>query len=241
MLVNEFTERNGHLLLDGAWVVHVAGDTEELGALITLAAETCEPVSSASANGGRHSDGLDIGDGGGASEKTDGSRERRLETRLSGLTLQGFNERGLLTTHICAHSSMDEDVEIIARATGVLADQASLVCLLDGTLQYGSLVVELSSDVDVCGGGVHSTPGDEAALDELVGVLAHDLTVLAGSGLSLIGIDNEITGLCIVLPALGVHERLRWSALGTNGLLPSVPISIPRGSQHHLGLADPTP
>ena len=72
-------------------------------------------------------------------------------------------------------------------------------------------MVELSTNVDVGGGSVHSTSSNEAALDELVGVLAHNLAVLAGSGLTLIGVDNEVAGLGIVLPALGVHERLHQS------------------------------
>lgn len=101
---------------------------------------------------------------------------------------------------------MDVDIEVVSRAAGVLADQAGLVCLLDSALEYSSLVVELSSDVDVGGGSVHGTASNETALNELVGVLAHNLAVLAGSGLSLIGVDDQVTGLGVLVPVLEVHE-----------------------------------
>lgn len=45
---------------------------------------------------------------------------------------------------------MDKDVEVIARAARVLAEEASLVGLLDGALKDCCLVVELATDIDVC-------------------------------------------------------------------------------------------
>ena len=45
---------------------------------------------------------------------------------------------------------MEENVEIVAGVAGVLAEKASLVSLLDGTLQDGGFVVELATDVNVC-------------------------------------------------------------------------------------------
>lgn len=101
---------------------------------------------------------------------------------------------------------MDVDVEVVAGAAGVLANETGFVRLLDGALEHSSLVVELSSDIDVCGGSVHGASSNETALDELVWVLAHNLAVLAGAGLALIGIDDEVAGLGVVLPALGIHK-----------------------------------
>jgi hypothetical protein len=206
VLVNELTERDGHLLLDGTGVVDVTGDGKELGTLVALTAEACEPVTSTTTDGGCDGDGLDVGDGRRASEQTNGGRERRLQTGLSGLTLERFDKRSLLTTDIGAHASVDVDIEIVAGTAGVLANETSLVCLLDGALENCSLVVELSTDVDVSGGGVHGTAGDETALDELVWVLAHDFAVFAGSGLTLIGVDDQVAGLGVLVPVLEVHE-----------------------------------
>lgn len=53
---------------------------------------------------------------------------------------------------------------------------------------------------------VHGASGDQASLEELVGVLPHDLTVLASTRLTLIGVDNKISGGVALLPTLGVHE-----------------------------------
>lgn len=82
------------------------------------------------------------------------------------------------------------------------------------------------------GVGVHGAAGDEAALDELVRVAAQDLAVLAvargragaasglastagqqvsshapGTGLALIGVDDEVARAAVLLPAGLVHER----------------------------------
>jgi hypothetical protein len=50
----------------------------------------------------------------------------------------------------------------------------------------------------------HGETGDQAALDQRVRIVAHDVAVLAGAGLGLIGIDDEI-----VRPPVGLlgHER----------------------------------
>ena len=41
----------------------------------------------------------------------------------------------MLTTDICASSIGDHDIKVYAAATGILADEAFVVCLLDGSLQ----------------------------------------------------------------------------------------------------------
>ena len=103
---------------------------------------------------------------------------------------------------------MDENIKVVAGTAGVLANQTILVRLVDRVLEHSGLMDELASDVDVRSGRVHRSASDEAALDELVGVLSHDLAVLAGAGLALIGIDDEISGLSVLVPVLEVHERL---------------------------------
>ena len=50
-------------------------------------------------------------------------RERRLETRLPLLAFEAFEHRGLFAADVGAGAAMDEDVEIIAGAARVLADQ----------------------------------------------------------------------------------------------------------------------
>ena len=51
---------------------------------------------------------------------------------------------------------------------------------------------ELSTDIDVCGRRVHSAARYKASLNQLVRVTSQNLTVLAGSRLSFIRVDDEI-------------------------------------------------
>ena len=54
------------------------------------------------------------------------------------------------------------------------------------------LVVELAADIDVAGVRAHREAGDQAAFDQLVRVVAHDVAVLAGARLALVGVDDEV-------------------------------------------------
>lgn len=121
---------------------------------------------------------------------------------------------------------MEVDVEVVARAAGVLTDKTSLVSFLDGALKDSGLVVELTTDVDVRSSAlerslsvvlpirvlqdsstyVHGASSNQAALEELVRVLPHDLAILASTRLTLIGVDNQVSRGVALLPALGVHE-----------------------------------
>lgn len=53
---------------------------------------------------------------------------------------------------------------------------------------------------------VHGTASNKTSLNKLVRVLPHDLTVLAGTRLALVSVDNQVSRGGAVLPALGVHE-----------------------------------
>ena len=70
MSLDEFFERDGHLLFHRAGGVDVAGDVEELGARVPLPAEAQEPRAPASADRRRHGDGLHIGNGSRATKNT---------------------------------------------------------------------------------------------------------------------------------------------------------------------------
>ena len=134
MLVDELAKRDGHLLLDCAGVVDVTRDTEQFGALVAITTEGGEPTSATADDGGRNSDSLNVGDGGWATKEADGSREWRLQARLAWLALKRLDKRGLLATDVRTHPAMEENIEVIAGTACILADQAGLVCLLNGAL-----------------------------------------------------------------------------------------------------------
>ena len=59
-------------------------------------------------------------------------------------------------------------------------------------MEVGGLIVELSSDVDVCGSGSHGPAGNKTPFQKLVRVVPHDLTILACSRLTLLKIKIYI-------------------------------------------------
>ena len=74
----------------------------------------------------------------------------------------------------------------------VLADQLCGVSLVNGALQRLALADELATDIDIAGMGAHRERGDQAAFDQRMRVVAHDVAILAGARLGLVCIDDEI-------------------------------------------------
>merc|ERR1711973_503242 len=70
--------------------------------------------------------------------------------------------------------------------------------LFDGDLEVCCLVVEFSSDVNVSGPCAHSTSCDQASFNQLVGVVTHNLSVLASSWLSFVCVDDEVLWSAVV-------------------------------------------
>merc|ERR1719195_2111452 len=196
--LDQLLEGDAHLLLHRAGVVHVARDVEQLGAGVPGAAHAGEPVSSPPADGGGHGDSLDVGHSGGTAEDTDVSGEWGLQAGLALLTLQALDQGGLLSADVGASTTMHKEVEVIAGATGVGSQEASVVGLSDGLLQVRGLVVELSSDVDVASPGSHGGASHQTALNKSVRVVPHDLAVLASSRLALVSVDHQVLGAAVV-------------------------------------------
>ena len=187
----------------------MAGDAEEFGSGVALAAEGVEPVGASAHDCRSYGYSLDVGDCGGAAEEADGGGEGRLQAGFAWLAFEGLDQRGFLAADVGAHSAVDVDVEVVAASAGVLADQARLVGFLDGALQDGGFVVEFSADIDVGCAGVHGSACDDAAFDQFVRVLAHDFAVFAGPRFAFVGVDDEVAGFGVFVPVFEVHEGLR--------------------------------
>ena len=134
---------------------------------------------------------FDVVDGRRAAVEAHIGRERRLQPRQALLALEAFEQRRLLAADIGAGAVVDVAVERVA-VDVVLADQPRLVGLVDGALQRLALADVFAADVDVGGVRPHGEGGDEAALDEEMRIVPHDLPVLAGAGLRLVGVDDEV-------------------------------------------------
>ncbi|GMT31566.1 hypothetical protein PFISCL1PPCAC_22863, partial [Pristionchus fissidentatus] len=190
--LDELLERDGHLLLHRARVIHLARDAEQLGSPVSLPSKAGEPLSSSAADGGRDGDRLHVGNSRGTAEETNIGGERRLQTGLALLAFDRLDKSRLLSANVRSHSTVDKDVEVVASSEAVLAEETRLQSLVDGLLENDGFVVELSTDVDVGSTSAHCHSSDEAALNELVRVVSHDLAILARSRLSLVSVNYEV-------------------------------------------------
>ena len=86
----------------------------------------------------------------------------------------------------------------------ILADELGVIGLVDRGLEPFALADELAAHIDVAGAAIHRAAGDQAAFDEQMRIVPHDLAILAGAGLGLVGVDDEI--MRPVTDRLG-HER----------------------------------
>lgn len=114
MLLNQLTERDGHLLLDRAGVVDVTRDTEQLGSSVTRTAKAGEPGTTTTQDGGGDGNGLDVGDSGGAAEKTDISGEWGLQSGLTSLSFDRLDQGGFLTANISASTAVNVNIEVVS-------------------------------------------------------------------------------------------------------------------------------
>ena len=100
------------------------------------------------------------------------------------------------------------DIEIEVPAMDVvLADEPRLIGLVDRGLEPLALADEFAAHIDIADMGAHGGAGDEAAFDEEMRIMAHDLAVLAGAGLGFIGIDDEIVRAAA--DCFGMKDHLR--------------------------------
>ena len=81
---------------------------------------------------------LDIVHRGRAAVQPDAGRERRLHPRHALLAFKAFQQRGFFAADIGAGAAMQEHIEILAGAAGVLADQPGRVGLVDRGLQHAA-------------------------------------------------------------------------------------------------------
>ena len=216
----------------------MARDAEQLGAGVVLAAETREPRAAATQDRAGYRDRFDVVDGRGAAIEAHIGREWRLQPRHALLALKALDERRLLAADIGAGAVVDVDVEgvvVDVRRT----DEARLVGFVHRALEGELLRHVLAADVDVAGMRPHGEGGQHAALDQEMRIVPHDLPVLAGARLRLVGVDDEVVRAPVGL--LG-HERpfqagreARAAATAQAGALHLVDDPIAAHLQEELG------
>src|SRR3546814_17533948 len=110
-------------------------------------------------------------DGGLPTIKTGACRKWRLQARLPLLPLKAFDHRGLFAADISACATMNEYIEVIARARRVLADQLGFVSLPDCGFQNLRFINILTANIDISGARTHCETCEQGAFHELVRIL----------------------------------------------------------------------
>ena len=90
-------------------------------------------------------------------------------------------------------------LERVARAHDVVAQDAGGARLGDGLVDDALDVLELAAQIDVALVRTDREPGEDHALDQQVRVQLHELAVLERARLRLVGIDHKILGLFRIL------------------------------------------
>ena len=117
--------------------------------MVSLTTKRGEPCATSTRNRWCDGNGLDVGNGRGATEKSDIGGERRLQSGLTLLALDGFDQSGLFTTDVGTGASVQVDVKVVAGSAGILSDETGGIGLVDGLLNVRCFLVEFTSNVDV--------------------------------------------------------------------------------------------
>ena len=177
----------------------VPGQREDPVALGLLGAHRGEPLGAVLDDARHRGDRLDVVDDRRAGVETGDRGERRAQPRLAATALEALEQRGLLAADVGAGAGVHDDVEVVAGAVDVLAEVAGGVRLLDRGLDPADHVQHLAADVDEGVVGPDREGADDHALHQHVRVGHHQRDVLAGPRLGLVGVDDEVLRLGVVL------------------------------------------
>jgi len=146
---------------------------------------------------------LDVIDDGRAHPQTkDGRKIRRLDARIRALAFERFDEAGFLTADVSARAAMNVNLQIIAAAQNIFAEEVFRAGFRKRLIQNLRAINHFAADVDVGEMHVVGEARDGHAFDQLVRVLIHDLTILERAGFGFVRVADEINRLA----ALAVNE-----------------------------------
>mmetsp|Transcript_29109 Transcript_29109/g.45021 ORF Transcript_29109/g.45021 Transcript_29109/m.45021 type:complete len:208 (-) Transcript_29109:323-946(-) len=203
MPLQQLLQRDTHFFFNSTRVVDMSRDAKQLGSRVLGSTKAGKPISAPSQDGGGNGNSLNIGHSSRATIQPNVGRERRLQSRLASITLQALNQRSFLSTNVSSSSSMDVNFHRPATATSIRSKKTRSSCLCDGFFKAVTFKNELTSNVDVSSMGMHSPSSNEATLNQLMGIVSHDFSVLTGSGFSLVGVNNKVVGPVVIF----LHKR----------------------------------
>ena len=153
---------------------------------------------------GRVGDGLGVIDDGGSAVQANHGGEGRADARDAAFAFERFHQRRLFAYLVRACAGLGDNVEVEAWvAEDVLAQEALGVSIRDSLLHNVEKVAILAAQVDEAHLRADGEAGDHCAFDHRMRIFAEEDVVLAGAGLGLVAVDQNILGLG---RSLG-HER----------------------------------
>ena len=157
-------------------------------------AQVGKPVRATKEDVGNTGQRLGVIDDGGSAPESDDSREGRPDSRDAALAFQRFHQCGFFTDLIRARATVPVNVEIVAAAEDILAQETAGVGVGNRLLHDFQQIAIFASDIDVAGVRTDRQSRDHRSLDHGVRVVLENQAVFAGAGLTLISIAKHVFG-----------------------------------------------
>ena len=124
--------------------------------------------------------------------RPDDGGEGRPDARIAALAFERFHQRRFFAAFVGARAGVRDQIEIESAAENIFAEIARGVGFFDGRVHDVQHVAIFAANVDVALMRADRAPGDDDAFDQLMRIHFHQRTVLAGAGLALIGVAENV-------------------------------------------------
>ncbi len=177
---------------DTAGPVHRSGEGEHLRALLLGIGDRTPPLRAVAHDHRGVGVGLDVVHVRGLVPEARLGRERRLDAGHAPVAVNRTHEACLVAADIRPGAEEDHDLEVLAAAEDVLAEEALLAGLLDGLLHAREGDRVLVADVDVPLVGVRRQRSDEQAFDDEVRVAFEEHAVHPRARVAFVGVAHQV-------------------------------------------------
>src|SRR6516162_257 len=178
-----------------AGLIDVPGDTKEARAAVFRRAAIGIRFAAFENDRRNGAKSFDVVDDGRAAVKSDDRRKGRLDAGISALAFEGFHERRFFATLVGARAGMDDELEIETGTEDILAQIAARIGFRDSGVHKVQDIAVFATNVNETVMGANGAARDNNAFDQLVRVHFHQRAILAGTGLGLVGVADDVFGL----------------------------------------------
>ena len=199
--VDNLTQGDAHRDFDKTHVVDLACQSEHFGTFGFLGADAAEPGSAFGDDDRNVGKSLDVVDVRGFAHISADSGERGFQRGFAALAFHRVDQSSLFTADESAGTVAELDVEVEASAEDVVAEEAVFASLVDGYFQTLDGEGIFGADVDQTFAGTDGVAADGHSLDDAVGVALKDGTVHKGTGVTLVGVADDVLLVGFVLGA----------------------------------------